>query len=210
MAKFLASGNMYAFGGLQEAGAAGLSGRISLKPGGLEEDHMGRNLEKTEKRGRPSSRTPERELAILCRLSEGDTLTAICRDLKIGVSTVYSWTEADEYFSKRFARAREFGSQILEDRAIDVARTPRMDIESVTETQDKNGNIIRSVKKADQVARSRLEAETYLKIVARRRGAQEQALYNGIAGRHFQKHMDQMEEQERIQRESRVISLDED
>ena len=56
-----------------------------------------------------SVRTPEIDQQIIERLSEGEPLAAICRDIGIGVSTVYDWKDADEQFAGRIARAREIG-----------------------------------------------------------------------------------------------------
>lgn len=106
---------------------------------------------------------------IISRLTDGETLTSICRDLKLKPYMVYRWTEQQEEFALRFARAREFGDLILEDQAIDISDCRNEDHEE-SETQKGDG-VIFYKRKADNVARSRLQAETRLKIVARRKGA---------------------------------------
>ena len=106
---------------------------------------------------------------VLQRLVNGETLTSICRDVGLKPYHVYSWTTKNESFGQRFARAREFGDLVIEDQAIDASDARCVDEEiSETETEKSVG---RSRKKFDNVARSRLMAETRLKIVARRKGA---------------------------------------
>lgn len=106
---------------------------------------------------------------VLQRLVNGETLTSICRDVGLKPYHVYSWTTKNESFGQRFARAREFGDLVIEDQAIDASDARCVDEEiSETETEKSVG---RSRKKFDNVARSRLMAETRLKVVARRKGA---------------------------------------
>lgn len=106
---------------------------------------------------------------VLQRLVNGETLTSICRDIGLKPYHVYGWTMNNEAFGQRFARAREFGDLVIEDQAIDASDARCVDEEiSETETEKSVG---RSRKKFDNVARSRLMAETRLKVVARRKGA---------------------------------------
>lgn len=122
--------------------------------------------------GKPERlRTYDESVAVelLQRLTNGETLTSICRDIGITPAQVYGWIQRNENFSVRFARAREFGDLVIEDQAIDASDERCVDEEiSETETEKSVG---RSRKKFDNVARSRLMAETRLKVVARRKGA---------------------------------------
>lgn len=106
---------------------------------------------------------------VLQRLVNGETLTSICRDVGLKPYHVYSWTTKNESFGQRFARAREFGDLVIEDLAID-ASDERCDDEETSESESDKG-AGRSRKRFDNVARSRLRAETRLKVVARRKGA---------------------------------------
>lgn len=106
---------------------------------------------------------------VLQRLVNGETLTSICRDIGLKPYHVYGWTMNNEAFGQRFARAREFGDLVIEDQAIDASDARCVD-EEILETETEK-SVGRSRKKFDNVARSRLMAETRLKIVARRKGA---------------------------------------
>ena len=106
---------------------------------------------------------------ILQRLMDGETLTSICRDIGLKPHQVYTWTEHREDFARRFARARDFGDMMLEDQAIDFSDLRNADEETGESVSEKG--ISSSKKKFDNVARSRLQAEMRLKVVARRKGA---------------------------------------
>ena len=105
---------------------------------------------------------------ILQRLMDGETLTSICRDIGIKPHQVYTWAESREEFARRFARARDFGDMILEDQAIDLSDSRNADEESGESMTEKGTSTSR--REFDNVARSKLQAETRLKIVARRKG----------------------------------------
>lgn len=108
--------------------------------------------------------------AILQRLASGETLTSICQSMGIKPYHVYLWTEKDfSGFRQRFARARDFGSEVLEDEAVDIADGRKADCDE-TETESDSG-FSTTKRRYDNVARSRLMAETRMKIVARRRGS---------------------------------------
>jgi hypothetical protein len=50
---------------------------------------------------------------ILDRVSDGEPLAAVCRELKLPVSTWYAWCEADTELAGRIARAREAGFDVI-------------------------------------------------------------------------------------------------
>jgi len=55
------------------------------------------------------------------RLSEGETLRAICRDEEMPPwRSVYDWISQDEGFAARFARAREVGADAIAEETLDI------------------------------------------------------------------------------------------
>ena len=133
------------------------------------------------KRGNQTKYTPSRAKEILQRLACGHTLTSICRDMGISPASVYRWTVANEDFARDFARARDFGDQVLEDEAVDISDTMQEATEIIDSFSKKNG-MTSTVKKGDAVAHRRLRAEVRLKVVARRKGAKIQLDTNGAGG----------------------------
>lgn len=133
------------------------------------------------KRGNQTKYTPSRAKEILQRLACGHTLTSICRDMGISPASVYRWTVANEDFARDFARARDFGDQVLEDEAVDISDTMEEASETIDSFSEKRG-ASSTVKKGDAVAHRRLRAEVRLKVVARRKGAKIQLDTNGAGG----------------------------
>lgn len=133
------------------------------------------------KRGNQTKYTPSRAREILQRLACGHTLTSICRDMGISPASVYRWTVANEDFARDFARARDFGDQVLEDEAVDISDTMEEASETIDSFSEKHG-ASSTVKKGDAVAHRRLRAEVRLKVVARRKGAKIQLDTNGAGG----------------------------
>lgn len=133
------------------------------------------------KRGNQTKYTPSRAKEILQRLACGHTLTSICRDMGISPASVYRWTVANEDFARDFARARDFGDQVLEDEAVDISDTMEEASETIDSFSEKHG-ASSTVKKGDAVAHRRLRAEVRLKVVARRKGAKISLDTNGAGG----------------------------
>lgn len=133
------------------------------------------------KRGNQTKYTPSRAKEILQRLACGHTLTSICRDMGISPASVYRWTVANEDFARDFARARDFGDQVLEDEAVDISDTMEEASETIDSFSEKHG-ASSTVKKGDAVAHRRLRAEVRLKVVARRKGAKIQLDTNCAGG----------------------------
>lgn len=133
------------------------------------------------KRGNQTKYTPSRAKEILQRLACGHTLTSICRDMGISPASVYRWTVANEDFARDFARARDFGDQVLEDEAVDISDRMEEASETIDSFSEKHG-ASSTVKKGDAVAHRRLRAEVRLKVVARRKGAKIQLDTNGAGG----------------------------
>ena len=95
--------------------------------------------------------------AILHRLSEGETLRAICRTEGYpDNSTVIKWVREDpDGYGKRYAQAREIGYQIMADEIIDEARTPRLGAKRKIK-----GDGTVEVEEGDAVDRARLHIDT--------------------------------------------------
>ena len=132
------------------------------------------------KPGNQTKYTPSRAKAILQRLASGHTLTSICRDIGISPASVYRWTAANEDFARDFARARDFGDQVLEDEAVDISDTMEQGKEIVVVNGEKGLSV--TTKRGDAIAHRRLRAEIRLKVVARRKGAKIQLDTNGSGG----------------------------
>lgn len=132
------------------------------------------------KPGNKTKYTPELAEKILARLAAGETLTSICKKVGIAPATVYRWTVANDEFAREFARARDFGDQVLEDEAIDIA-DEHEDREETIDTVNANG-ASQTVIRKDAVHHRRLRAEIRLKIVARRKGAKIQLQTDAPAG----------------------------
>ena len=77
-------------------------------------------------------------------ISEGKTLRQLCRDIGIGVRTIYDWQDRDGEFAARFARARELGFDAIADEALEIV-------------DDTN----------EEAASRRVRAETRLKLLAK-------------------------------------------
>ena len=72
--------------------------------------------------GRPSSYTEEIAEAICERLSQGESLRAICGEAGMpSQSMVFRWLEADEGFRERYTRARARQAHVIAEMAIDEA-----------------------------------------------------------------------------------------
>lgn len=74
---------------------------------------------------RPSKRSPQVEDEICRRLSEGETLRAICRDEGMpSWQRIYEWVASDESFAGRIARARELGADAIAEETLDILDEP--------------------------------------------------------------------------------------
>lgn len=105
---------------------------------------------------------------LLNALACGRTLVSVCEDLGISPDTVYSWTSRYPDFRKDFARARDFGDEVLEDSVLEIADAEHISEEQIVEKSGKKITIKK--RRFDNVPRSRLRVEARLKIVARRKG----------------------------------------
>ncbi|WP_375764222.1 terminase small subunit protein [Bradyrhizobium sp. Pha-3] len=81
------------------------------------------------KTGRPTAYTPEIATVILQRLTEGQTLRAVCRDESLpSESTVRTWAmDNREGFGDRYKTAREIGYHAMADEVLELADDGRND-----------------------------------------------------------------------------------
>lgn len=112
--------------------------------------------------GRPSIRTPEMVDEIIARVSDGEPLAQVCRDDGMPHrDTFYDWAASDEELSRRFARARELGFDMIAIEALRIADTT---VEGVTtKITDKGIEETRE----DMLGHRKLQVETRLKLLAK-------------------------------------------
>lgn len=78
--------------------------------------------------GRPTIRDEAVVDEILARLSQGETLTAICSESdKPARRTFYEWLAEDSDLSARFARARDIGFDAIADAVLHIVDNPEED-----------------------------------------------------------------------------------
>ena len=119
-------------------------------------------------KGRRKKYTPELVERLLNALACGRTLVSVCEELDLSPDTVYWWCHKHKDFAKDFARARDFGDEVLEDSVLEIADAEHISEEQIVEKSGKKITIKK--RRFDNVARSRLRVEARLKIVARRKG----------------------------------------
>lgn len=74
--------------------------------------------------GRPSDYTEELAAAICERLTNGESLSAICREEDMpAISSIYLWMNKRPEFSEMYARAKEDQADTLADQILDIADT---------------------------------------------------------------------------------------
>lgn len=99
------------------------------------------------------------------RISEGETLRAICRDEGMpSWRTVYDWIDEFPEFAARIERAREAGAEAIAQETFDIADDARNDW---MEKFDQNGQSQGYVLNGEHVQRSKLRIETRLKLLAK-------------------------------------------
>lgn len=111
--------------------------------------------------GRPSSYDPAIVDQIIERVSNGEPLAAVCRDIGLGLTTWYDWVAAREGISESIARAREAGFDMIAADALRIADTP---LEG-TETEESESGL--KIKKGDMLGHRKLQIETRLKLLAK-------------------------------------------
>lgn len=108
-------------------------------------------------RGRQLTFSPDLALKICERLGNGESLRAICREEGMPAhSTVLLWViENHSGFADQYARARDFGLQILEDDLLEISDDGRNDW-MMDKDPDNPGYILNG----EHVQRSRLRVDT--------------------------------------------------
>lgn len=128
------------------------------------------------KGGRPSLFKQELWDAVLEELIEDKKpLSQICAEKGIKTITFYRWMVGDKPEAKKrkaqYDAVRDFLDDILEEEAKFESRNERP-TKVISQTKDKKtGDEVTTVTQQDNVSRSRLISDTYLRIVARRKGA---------------------------------------
>lgn len=74
-----------------------------------------------KKHGRPSIWSQELADQICERISNGETLRAVCRDINIAPSTVIEWTWKNKEFFEQYTRARQKQADAYADMILDEA-----------------------------------------------------------------------------------------
>jgi AcrR family transcriptional regulator len=118
--------------------------------------------------GRPSLYTDAIADEIITRLSDGEPLRQICRDIGVGKSAVYRWLDEKEesfcpQFAGRFARARAEGFEAISEDCLEIADDARNDW---MERRKPDGEVDKAFD-AEHVQRSKLRIETRLKLLAK-------------------------------------------
>jgi len=115
--------------------------------------------------GRLSIRTAEVLDEICARIANGETLRAICRDEHMPAwRTVYDWINEDKDFATRIAHARELGFDAIAEDLLNVVDDGQNDW---MERTNKDGDNIGWMVNGECVQRSRLRADTRLKLLAK-------------------------------------------
>lgn len=97
--------------------------------------------------------------AICARLSTGEPLTVICRDMGLSRITVNGWRAEDPEIAAQFDAARDLGYDAIAADCLSIADDGRRDY--VT-TEDG-----REVPDHDHISRSKLRIDTRLKLLAK-------------------------------------------
>lgn len=93
------------------------------------------------------------------RLSVGEPLRAICRDLHMPAwRTVYDWMRKDDDFSARIAHARELGHDAIAEQCLDIADDERHDW-----VNTRKGDVTNEV----AISRAKLQIYTRLQLLAK-------------------------------------------
>lgn len=77
-----------------------------------------------KKHGRPTSYTPEIGNAICDQIALGKSLVTVCKEMKLGYSTVMEWLTKDQAFAEKYAQAREAQADYLADEIMELADEP--------------------------------------------------------------------------------------
>lgn len=93
------------------------------------------------------------------RLSKGEPLAVICRDLNVGRTTVYDWQRDNSAFAERIAHARTVGFDAIADEILEIADDGSRDYR-----EDRDGGVLVD---HDHIQRSKLRVDTRLKLLSK-------------------------------------------
>ena len=127
---------------------------------------------------------------ICARLSAGEPLAQICRDVHMPDRTVvYDWINQDESISQRIAHARNLGFDAIADQCLVIANTPQVGVEEkvTPAVRNQQGDVVVpesiEVKRGDMLGHRKLQIETRLKLLAKwdpkRYGEKQQVEHSG-------------------------------
>jgi hypothetical protein len=71
--------------------------------------------------GRPSKQTPDREDVLLELIADGMSLVKACKEVDVGISSVFRWLEADPVFRDKYAKAKEAQAEKFADEIVAIA-----------------------------------------------------------------------------------------
>jgi hypothetical protein len=111
--------------------------------------------------GRPSTFDPAKVDEIIARVSAGEPLAQVCRDLGMGLTTWYDWVAAHAGLAERIARAREAGEEVIAVECLRIADTP---VEAIIEKSTASGV---EITRQDALGHRKLQIETRLKLLAK-------------------------------------------
>jgi hypothetical protein len=90
-----------------------------------------------KKMGRPTVRTPEIVEALLDHLEQGKHVPEFCREHGVSRRSISRWQAADPELSAQIARAREAGTEVLEEEYARVTSEPELVVNVGTEAEPK-------------------------------------------------------------------------
>jgi hypothetical protein len=110
-----------------------------------------------------ATRYPVQIYSEICkRISEGEPLRQICRDLHMpNYSTVYNHINDNPEFARRFAHARDIGYDVIADEALEIADTLH-----IGEETEECGGVL-TVKRKDLIKHRKLQVHTRLQLLAK-------------------------------------------
>lgn len=105
--------------------------------------------------------------AICARLSAGEPMTVICRDMGVSVRTVNQWRQDDPEISAQFDEARELGFDAIAHECKTIADTPQLGVIEKLEPSKDGQLVVVERRNEDMLGHRKLQIETRLKLLAK-------------------------------------------
>lgn len=105
--------------------------------------------------------------AICARLSAGEPMTVICRDMGVSVRTVNDWRKADAEIAAQFDEARELGFDAIAHECKTIADTPQLGVIEKLEPGEDGELVVVERRTEDMLGHRKLQIETRLKLLAK-------------------------------------------